>query len=146
MRHAGSGLRACAQTNSVRLKFDIIPDQSVKSLIEPSHAFAIPWTVADMAQGSNTEEPHPDPKNFQTNFPEHGNRDRPSITTAAQTIKPEDFLNIAQIPCGRQGLITGITTGAAIGGLRWILRGKSSALCLFRLASLIVRKVRSLAE
>lgn len=48
---------------------------------------------------------------------------RPSISEAVSTITKEDFANIANTPCARQGLLTGIATGAGLGGLRFVLRG-----------------------
>ncbi|KAK4186961.1 hypothetical protein QBC35DRAFT_499955 [Podospora australis] len=44
-----------------------------------------------------------------------------SITEAVTTIKPSDFLTFHQAPCSRTGLLTGIGTGAAIGGIRWLM-------------------------
>ncbi|KAK4143464.1 uncharacterized protein C8A04DRAFT_28891 [Dichotomopilus funicola] len=45
----------------------------------------------------------------------------PTISEAAQTIKPADFLTFHQAPCARTGLLTGIGAGAAIGAVRWIM-------------------------
>lgn len=50
---------------------------------------------------------------------------RLSVVDAAKTIKPDDFLKIHQLPCARQGLLTGIGGGAALGVLRYILGGQS---------------------
>jgi cytochrome c oxidase assembly protein subunit 20 len=56
---------------------------------------------------------------------------RPTISEAVSMIKKDDFANVANTPCARQGFITGIASGAGIGGLRFVLRGEST---LYRLA------------
>ncbi|KAF5678945.1 Cox20 FAM36A [Fusarium denticulatum] len=43
---------------------------------------------------------------------------RPTISEAVSMIKKDDFANVANTPCARQGFITGIASGAGIGGLR----------------------------
>lgn len=43
------------------------------------------------------------------------------ILSAAQTIKPSDFLTFHQAPCARSGLLTGIGFGAALGVIRWLV-------------------------
>lgn len=48
------------------------------------------------------------------------------ISDAVSTIKKEDFLNVAQMPCARGGLLTGIASGAVAGGLRFVARGMMS--------------------
>ncbi|EAQ83560.1 hypothetical protein CHGG_09964 [Chaetomium globosum CBS 148.51] len=53
--------------------------------------------------------------------PGDGRPRRPTITEAAQSIKPGDFLTFHQAPCARTGLLTGIGAGAAVGGIRWIM-------------------------
>ena len=53
---------------------------------------------------------------------------RPTISEAVSTIKTEDFANIANTPCARQGLLTGIATGAGVGGLRFVLRGSPATI------------------
>ncbi|KAB5545773.1 hypothetical protein GE09DRAFT_1289286 [Coniochaeta sp. 2T2.1] len=44
-----------------------------------------------------------------------------SISDVITTIKPADILSVHQAPCSRSGFLTGIGSGAAIGGLRFIL-------------------------
>ncbi|KAK0609918.1 hypothetical protein B0T17DRAFT_501136, partial [Bombardia bombarda] len=44
-----------------------------------------------------------------------------SLTEVVQTIKPADFLTVHQTPCARQGFLTGIGGGAAVGALRWVM-------------------------
>jgi len=46
---------------------------------------------------------------------------QPTISEAVGMIKPEDFTNVANTPCARNGLLTGIGTGFGAGGLRFIL-------------------------
>lgn len=48
---------------------------------------------------------------------------RSTISEAVSMIKTEDFANIANTPCARQGLITGIASGAGVGGLHFVVRG-----------------------
>ena len=48
---------------------------------------------------------------------------RPTISEAVSMIKKDDFANIANTPCARQGFITGIASGAGIGGLRSVIKG-----------------------
>jgi cytochrome c oxidase assembly protein subunit 20 len=58
---------------------------------------------------------------------EHGatpTNNRPTISEAVSMIKKDDFTNVANTPCARQGFITGIASGAGIGGLRFVLKGE----------------------
>lgn len=52
---------------------------------------------------------------------------RPTISDAVSMIKTEDFTNIPNTPCARQGLLTGIATGAGVGGLRFVVKGSHNA-------------------
>ncbi|OTA98983.1 hypothetical protein M426DRAFT_325538 [Hypoxylon sp. CI-4A] len=45
----------------------------------------------------------------------------PSISEGIQSIKSDDFLNVHKIPCARQGLMTGIGAGAAVGMGRYFI-------------------------
>ncbi|TQS31962.1 hypothetical protein Golomagni_07741 [Golovinomyces magnicellulatus] len=45
------------------------------------------------------------------------------LSEAVSMIKKEDFTNIANTPCSRNGFLTGIGAGAGLGGLRFVLRG-----------------------
>jgi len=47
-----------------------------------------------------------------------------SVLDAAKTIKSEDFFKISQYPCHRQGYMTGIGAGAAIGVGRFVFAGR----------------------
>lgn len=49
---------------------------------------------------------------------------RATIGEAIKTIKPEDLLKVHQAPCTRDGLLTGIGSGAATGFLRYIVGGE----------------------
>lgn len=51
------------------------------------------------------------------------NNGRPTISDAVGMIKTEDFANVHNTPCARQGFLTGIATGAGFGGLRFVLKG-----------------------
>lgn len=59
---------------------------------------------------------------------EGGGNKRPSITEGLKTIKQDDWLKIHQIPCAREGFMTGIATGFVTGFGRLIAGGKS-AIC-----------------
>ncbi|KAG6010557.1 hypothetical protein E4U21_005910 [Claviceps maximensis] len=48
---------------------------------------------------------------------------RPTISEAVGMIKTDDFANVHNTPCARQGFITGIAAGAGVGGLKFVLRG-----------------------
>ncbi|KAF5010688.1 hypothetical protein FDECE_3148 [Fusarium decemcellulare] len=52
---------------------------------------------------------------------------RPTISEAVSMIKKDDFANVANTPCARQGFLTGIASGAGIGGLRFVLRGSATS-------------------
>ncbi|KAK3293010.1 uncharacterized protein B0H64DRAFT_204489 [Chaetomium fimeti] len=73
-----------------------------------------PQTSQDQAQ------PHP-PQPQTPPQPGDGRPRRPTLSEAAQSIKPGDFLTFHQAPCARSGLLTGIGAGAAMGGIRWIM-------------------------
>ncbi|KAI1398953.1 hypothetical protein F4819DRAFT_436959 [Hypoxylon fuscum] len=49
------------------------------------------------------------------------NTPQPSITEGFQSIKPDDIFKVHQIPCARQGLMTGIGAGAAMGMGRYFI-------------------------
>lgn len=51
---------------------------------------------------------------------------RPTISEAAGTIKTEDFANIATYPCARTGFLQGIGAGFGMGGLRFVVGGRST--------------------
>ncbi|KAF3763579.1 hypothetical protein M406DRAFT_243352, partial [Cryphonectria parasitica EP155] len=44
-----------------------------------------------------------------------------TLGEAVTTIKADDFLKVHQAPCTREGLLTGIGSGSAIGFLRYIV-------------------------
>ncbi len=46
-----------------------------------------------------------------------------SIIDAAKTIKRDDFLKVHQLPCHRQGYMTGIGAGVALGVTRFLFGG-----------------------
>ena len=49
---------------------------------------------------------------------------RATIGEAAKMIKAEDLLKVHQAPCSREGFLTGIGSGAAVGFLRYIAGGE----------------------
>lgn len=57
---------------------------------------------------------------------------RATVGEAFKTIKSEDILKVHQTPCSRDGFITGIGSGAAVGFLRYIVGGECSSFCLAR--------------
>lgn len=48
---------------------------------------------------------------------------RPTLRDGVQSIKYEDFFKVHQIPCARDGFLTGIGTGAAVGVVRYTVGG-----------------------
>lgn len=48
---------------------------------------------------------------------------RPSLKDGVQSIKSEDFLKVHHMPCAREGLMTGIGTGAVVGAGRYFVGG-----------------------
>ncbi|KAG5951562.1 hypothetical protein E4U53_002816 [Claviceps sorghi] len=50
---------------------------------------------------------------------------RPTISDAVGMIKPDDFTNVHNTPCARQGFIAGIAAGTGVGGLKFVLRGNA---------------------
>lgn len=55
---------------------------------------------------------------------------RATVGEAFKTIKSDDILKVHQAPCSRDGFITGIGSGAAVGFLRYIIGGEGS-LCRY---------------
>ncbi|KAI1803076.1 hypothetical protein F4811DRAFT_554208 [Daldinia bambusicola] len=51
------------------------------------------------------------------------NSPQPTIKDGIQSIKSDDFFNVHRIPCARQGLMTGIGAGAAVGMGRYFVGG-----------------------
>ncbi|KAK2595557.1 hypothetical protein QQS21_006731 [Conoideocrella luteorostrata] len=49
----------------------------------------------------------------------------PTISKAVGMIKKDDFTNIHNTPCARQGFLAGIAAGAGVGGLKFVLRGNA---------------------
>ncbi|KAI0968380.1 hypothetical protein F4678DRAFT_198788 [Xylaria arbuscula] len=54
-----------------------------------------------------------------------GRQPRPTIKEGFQSIKSDDFLKLHHIPCARDGLMTGIGAGAAIGAGRYFTGAKA---------------------
>lgn len=57
---------------------------------------------------------------------------RATVGEAFKTIKSDDILKVHQAPCSRDGFITGIGSGAAVGFLRYIIGGEDSSLSRVR--------------
>lgn len=55
---------------------------------------------------------------------------RATVGEAFKTIKSDDILKVHQAPCSRDGFITGIGSGAAVGFLRYIIGGEGPSFCL----------------
>ncbi|KAI0186403.1 hypothetical protein EV127DRAFT_173026 [Xylaria flabelliformis] len=57
-----------------------------------------------------------------------GQQDRPSRPTfkdGMQSIKSDDFFSVHRIPCAREGFMTGIGAGAAVGAGRYIVGARA---------------------
>jgi cytochrome c oxidase assembly protein subunit 20 len=48
---------------------------------------------------------------------------RPTLKEGVQSIKSDDFFRVHHIPCAREGLMTGIGAGAAVGVGRYVVGG-----------------------
>ncbi|PFH57687.1 hypothetical protein XA68_14697 [Ophiocordyceps unilateralis] len=48
---------------------------------------------------------------------------QPTISDAIATISKKDLLQVASLPCAREGFLTGIAAGAGLGGLKFLLHG-----------------------
>ncbi|KAL7797280.1 hypothetical protein V8C37DRAFT_370591 [Trichoderma ceciliae] len=49
-----------------------------------------------------------------------------AFSEAVSMIKKEDFTNVANTPCARQGFLTGIGAGAGLGGLKFVVQGNAA--------------------
>ncbi|KAF4126174.1 cytochrome c oxidase assembly protein subunit 20 [Geosmithia morbida] len=72
-----------------------------------------------------------------------GNGQRPTITDAVGMIKPEDFANVAETPCARNGFLTGIGAGFGAGGLRFVVGGNIGKATNFAAGFFILGSVAS---
>jgi cytochrome c oxidase assembly protein subunit 20 len=81
------------------------------------HVWSKPIEEGDHVPGNQGLDKNPDgTPNSQSAFSE-----------AVSMIKKEDFTNIANTPCARQGLLTGIGAGAGFGGLKFVIQGTLAA-------------------
>ncbi|KXH39992.1 hypothetical protein CSIM01_10823 [Colletotrichum simmondsii] len=86
-------------------------------------------TTASPATSTSPEQasdPKLNPTDFQKNFPTQDGAAAPgypSIGEAVKTIKSDDFLSVTQTPCARDGFLTGIASGAGVGGFRYVFGG-----------------------
>ncbi|KAK7935872.1 hypothetical protein PG985_001367 [Apiospora marii] len=62
--------------------------------------------------------------NKRPTITEGGGNKRPTITEGFKTIKQDDWFKIHQIPCAREGFMTGIATGFVTGFGRLIAGGR----------------------
>lgn len=53
---------------------------------------------------------------------------RPTISDAVGSIKTEDFANVANTPCARNGFMTGILGATGVGSVKFLLSGED-AMC-----------------
>ncbi|POR36139.1 Cytochrome c oxidase protein 20, mitochondrial [Tolypocladium paradoxum] len=68
---------------------------------------------------------------------------RPTITDAVSMIKKEDFANVASTPCARQGFLTGIASGAGLGGLKFVLHGNANKAANWAVGMFVLGSVAS---
>lgn len=67
-----------------------------------------------------------DVNNPTSNSPgKQGQYVRPTMSDGISSIKSDDFLKVHQMPCARQGLLTGIGSGFVMGFIRYLTGGKS---------------------
>ncbi|KAI0551537.1 hypothetical protein F4679DRAFT_130234 [Xylaria curta] len=56
---------------------------------------------------------------------QQGRPSRPTFKDGVQSIKSDDFFRVHQIPCAREGFMTGIGAGAAVGVGRYIVGARA---------------------
>ncbi|KAK4073928.1 hypothetical protein Trihar35433_3402 [Trichoderma harzianum] len=78
------------------------------------HVWSKPIAEGDQVPGLQGPDKNPDgtPRGSRSAFAE-----------AVSMIKKDDFTNVANTPCARQGLLTGIGVGAGLGGLKFVIQG-----------------------
>ncbi|KAI1359792.1 hypothetical protein F5Y08DRAFT_344339 [Xylaria arbuscula] len=54
-----------------------------------------------------------------------GRQPRPTLKEGFESIKSDDFLKVHQIPCAREGLMTGMGAGAVVGAGRYFTGAKA---------------------
>ncbi|KAI1409271.1 hypothetical protein F5Y13DRAFT_94438 [Hypoxylon sp. FL1857] len=76
----------------------------------------------DHVENSQIYETFPGSKSQGQAGPAEGQKSPsiPTITEGLRSIKRDDFLSVHQIPCARQGLMTGIGAGAVVGMGRYL--------------------------
>ncbi|TRX95726.1 hypothetical protein FHL15_003280 [Xylaria flabelliformis] len=57
---------------------------------------------------------------------QQGRPSRPTFKDGMQSIKSDDFFRVHQIPCAREGFMTGIGAGAAVGVGRYFVGARAS--------------------
>ncbi|KAM6478988.1 cytochrome oxidase biogenesis protein, Cox20 subunit [Trichoderma sp. SZMC 28011] len=81
------------------------------------HVWSKPIAEGDEVPGLQGSDKNPDgtPSGSRSAFAE-----------AVSMIKKDDFANVANTPCARQGLLTGIGAGAGLGGLKFVIQGNAA--------------------
>ncbi|KAI1333308.1 hypothetical protein F5Y16DRAFT_9557 [Xylariaceae sp. FL0255] len=63
---------------------------------------------------------------------------RPTFLEGIQSIRFDDFWKILQIPCAREGFLTGIGSGVAIGAVRYLVGGRATRAANWAAGSFII--------
>ncbi|KAK5995582.1 Cytochrome c oxidase assembly COX20-like protein [Cladobotryum mycophilum] len=79
------------------------------------HVWSKPIEEGDHVPGQNPNASSNGTTAPKTNFSE-----------AVSMIKTDDFINIANTPCARQGFLAGIASGAGLGGLKFVVQGNAT--------------------
>ncbi|KAK4462107.1 hypothetical protein QBC42DRAFT_328073 [Cladorrhinum samala] len=87
----------------------------------PSSEQPPPWVSTPSSQSQSQSQPKPHSSSSSSSSSPSSSTLENQILSAAQTIKPSDFLTFHQAPCARSGLLTGIGSGAALGVVRWLV-------------------------
>ncbi|KAI5790653.1 hypothetical protein DFH27DRAFT_468689, partial [Peziza echinospora] len=75
-----------------------------------------------MASTDPPQRPVAPPQKPSANNPAAPPAEASSFYYAITSIRPSDFLHVHKLPCVREALLAGITTGFAFGGVKLILR------------------------
>ncbi|RFU80077.1 cox20 fam36a [Trichoderma arundinaceum] len=81
------------------------------------HVWSKPIEEGDQVPGLQGSDKNPDGTPRTSRSP---------LSEAVSMIKREDFTNVANTPCARQGLLTGIGAGAGLGGLKFVIQGNAT--------------------
>ncbi|KAK3385311.1 hypothetical protein B0H63DRAFT_472709 [Podospora didyma] len=95
------------------------PNTRAEAASDPSRSWMVGAPVSD-ARPDESPAPRATPPPT-TSQPSGSAPKSVPLKEVVQTIKPADFLAVHTTPCARNGFLTGIGGGAAVGMLRWVM-------------------------